>query len=276
MKNATQLLFLMGLASTSLFAQEVSGYEKVAYFSPADIEVEDVNLSSKNAIAQADHCKMAFTVENTSTDLVMYDSKESEFVYEFGKSNPSVKSFILSPGDKKTKTLLVKGDGNYLQKGFKLEVKGLYKIPLNGDVTAADQFQLPASMNNFTAGNFKVQLKKYDATTKEASAVFECTYIGDGIGLVDASSLSVTTNKNKSKEQITHANDDKKADIEILNKNESIDFKAVFHIPGKIADMQFATMMVNWNNTFVETSAQPIEGPVLQFDMDEAATKAAN
>ena len=52
MKNATQLLFLMGLASTSLFAQEVSGYEKVAYFSPADIEVEDVNLSSKNAIAQ--------------------------------------------------------------------------------------------------------------------------------------------------------------------------------------------------------------------------------
>jgi len=34
--------------------------------------------------------------------------------------------------------------------------------------------------------------------------------------------------------------------------------------------------MVNWNNTFVETSAQPIEGPVLQFDMDEAATKAAN
>ena len=276
MKNTTKLFLFIGLSSTTIFAQDVSGYEKVAYYSPADIEVEGVNLSSKNAIAQVDHCKMAFTVENTSTDLVMYDSKETEFAYEFGKSNPSVKSFILSPGDKKTKTLLVKGDGNYLQKGFKLEVKGLYKIPINGTVVEADQFQLPASMNNFTTGNFKVQLKKYDASTKEASAVFECTYIGEGIGLVDASSLSVTTNRNKSKEQITYANDDKKADIEILNKNESIDFKAVFHIPGKIADMQFATMMVNWNNTFVETSAQPIEGPVLQFDMDEAATKAAN
>ncbi len=276
MKITTNLFLLIGLTTTTLFAQEVTGYEKVAYYSPADIEVEGVSISSKNAIAQADHSKMAFTVENTSTDLIMYDSKESEFVFEFGKSKPDVKSFILSPGDKKTKTLLVKGDGNYLQKGFKLEVKGLYKIPINGTVTAADQFQLPASMNNFTAGNFKVQLKKYDASTKEATAVFECTYIGDGIGLVDASSLSVTTNRNKSTEQITYANDDKKADIEILKKNESIDFKAVFHIPGKIADMQFATMKVNWNNTFVETSAEPIEAPILQFDMDEATTKSVN
>jgi len=276
MKNTTKLILFLGLSTTTIFAQEVTGYERVAYYSPADSEVEGITLSTKNAIAQADHCKMAFTVENTSTDLLMYDSKESAFIYEFGKSNPSVKSFILSPGDKKTKTLLVKGDGNYLQKGFKLEVNGLYRIPINGTVTAADQFQLPASMNNFTTGNFKVQLKKYDASTKEATAVFECTYIGDGIGLVDASSLSVTTNRNKSTDEITYANDDKKADIEILKKNDSMDFKAVFHIPGKIADMQFATMKVNWNNTFVETSAEPIEAPVLQFDMDEATTKSVN
>lgn len=276
MKITTNLFLFLGLSTTALYAQEVTGYEKVAYYSPADLETEGVNLSTKNAISQADHCKMALTVQNNSTDLIMYDSKESEFVYGFGKSNPSVKSFILSPGDKKTKTILVKGDGNYLQKSFKFEVKGLYKIPVNGTTVETEQFQLPASINNFTAGNFKVQLKKYDASTKEAVAVFECTYIGDGIGLVDASSLSVTTNRNKSTEQITYANDDKKADIEILKKNESVEFKAVFHIPGKIADMQFATMKVNWNNTFVETSAEPIDAPVLQFDMDEASTKAAN
>ena len=80
MKNTTKLFLFIGLSSTTIFAQDVSGYEKVAYYSPADIEVEGVNLSSKNAIAQADHCKMAFTVENTSTDLIMYDSKETEFL----------------------------------------------------------------------------------------------------------------------------------------------------------------------------------------------------
>jgi hypothetical protein len=275
MKITTNLFLIIGLSSTTLFAQDFAGYEKVMYSSPDDIEVEGVSISSKNAVAQADHCKMAFTVQNNSTDLIMYDSKETEFVYGFGKANPSVKSFILLPGDKKTKTLLVKGSENYLQKGFKMEVRGLYKIPINGTVAEADKFQLPAAMNNFTVGNFKVQLKKYDASTKEATAVFECTYIGDGIALVDATSLSVTATRNKSTEELTFANDDKKSDIEILKKNESVDFKAVFHIPGKIVDMQFATMKINWNKTFIETSAEPIEAPSIQFDMDKAATEAA-
>lgn len=275
MKITTNLFLFIGLSTTTLFAQDVTGYEKVLYTSSEDTEVDGVKLSSKNAISQADHCKLAFTVENTTSDLIMYDSKETEFVYSFGKKNPSVKSFILSPNDKKTKTLLVKGSENYLQKEFKMEVKGLYKIPLNGKVTSPEQFQLPASMNNFTAGNFKVQLKKYEATTKEAVAVFVCTYIGNDIALIDASSLSVTANKNKSTEEVTFANDDKKADIEILRKNESIEFKAVFHIPGKIVDMQFATMKINWNNTFVETTAEPIETVIVEFAMDAAATEAA-
>lgn len=274
MKITTNLFLLIGLSASTVFGQEVTGYEKVMY-NAVDTEAGDVSLSSKNVVAQADHCKLAFTVQNNSTDLLMYDANETEFVYSFGKKNPSLKSFILQPGDKKTKTLLVKGTENYLQKEFKMNVKGLYLIPVNGTVTSAPQFALPAATNSFDAGNFKVKLKKYDASTKEATAVFECTYVGNQIALIDASSLSVTANKNKSTEEVTFANDDKKADVEILKKNESIEIKAVFHIPGKIVDMQFATMKINWNNTFVETTAKPISAETVSFVMDAAATEAA-
>jgi len=275
MKMTTNFFLFIGLSTSTVFAQEVTGFEKVLYTSPADIEVEGVNLSSKNIVAQADHCKLAFTVSNNTSDLIMYDANETEFAYSFGKKNPSLKPFILKPSDKKTKTLLVKGTENYLQKEFKMDVKGLYRIPVNGTVTEAPQFTLPAATNSFVAGNFKVKLKKYEAATNEAVATFECTYIGDAIALVDPTSLSVTTNKNKSTEEVTYANDDKKAEIEILKKNESIEFKAVFHIPGKIADMQFATMKVNWNSTFVETTKEPIASEVILFTMDAAATEAA-
>jgi len=275
MKISTNLFLLLGLSASTIFAQEVSGYEKVMYTAPDEIELDGANVSTKNIVSQADHCKMAFTLVNNSTDLLLFDANEVEFSYPFGTKNPSLKSFILNPGDKKTKTLLVKGTENYLQKEFKMDVKGLYKIPVNGTVTEAPQFQLPASTNNFVAGNFKVQLKKYDASTKEATAVFECTYVGDEIALVDPTSLSVTTNRNKSTDEVTYANDDKKSEIEILKKNETVEFKAVFHIPGKIADMQFAIMKINWNKTFVETTKEPIASEVLTFTMDEAATEAA-
>lgn len=278
MKNKFNLFLLLGftLFAFNGSAQEVEGFEKVLYYPPADMESEGINLSIKNAVAQADHSKLALTVENGSTDLLMYVPNESVFTFAFGENSDSMKSFILKPGDKKTKTLMAKGSGNYLQKEFQLTISGLYKIPVNGKVTEAEQFALPAAKNGFTAGNFKVQLKKYSASTKEAKAVFEVTYLGDEIALIDPTSLSVTAKRNKSTDEVTYANDDKKSEIEILRKNETVEFSAVFHIPGKIVDMQFATLNVNWNETFVETTALPIEAPVFKLEMDDASTRAAN
>ncbi len=277
-KSRFNLFLLVGLTlfTFNISAQEVEGFAKVVYYAPADMEVEGINVSVKNAVAQADHSKLAVTVENGSTDLLMYVPDESVFTFAFGEDKPSMKSFILKPTDKKTKTFIAKGSGNYLQKEYQLKVSGLYKVPVNGKVTEAEQFPLPAAKNSFTAGDFKVQLKKYSASTKEAKAIFEVTYLGDDIALIDPTSLSVTAKRNKSTDEVTYANDDKKSEIEVLRKNETVEFAAVFHIPGKIVDMQFATLNVNWNETFVETTAVAIEGPVFKLEMDDASTRAAN
>ena len=40
-------------------------------------------------------------------------------------------------------------------------------------------------------------------------------------------------------------------------------FDAVAEIPGKILDMQFETLNVEWNSTFVETTAVPVVIPIV-------------
>ena len=63
MKITTNLILFLALSSSTVFSQEVTGYEKVMYTEPVEIDLDGVNVSTKNIVAQADHCKMAFTVK---------------------------------------------------------------------------------------------------------------------------------------------------------------------------------------------------------------------
>jgi len=276
-KTTLSLLAALILGAPSLIAQGVEDYDRIYYSNPEPIEVEDgsfkYELKSKNAFAQADHNKFGLTIQNNSNDFIYYDSKETTFKYSFGDKHPTVKPLYINPNDSKTKTLLVNGGDQFRQKEFAVEVGGLYRIPVEGTVEEAPEFQLPASSNNFTSGNFKVILKKYDASTREAKAQFEVTYLGDDLAIVDASNLSVRAKRKKSEEEVVYANDDTKSKANILNKGDKLKFNAVFHIDGRIVDMQFATMHIIWNGTFVETKAIPIKAETINFAMDEALTR---
>ena len=273
--NTTKMLiaFLLLLAGPAI-SQSVTGYEKVYYSNPDPIipfEETDISIEFKNAVAQFDHCKFGIKIVNNTNDYLVFDSQKSIFRYPFGDKHPTVKPIVIKPNKTKTKTLLVKGGEEFLQKTFEFRLlESMRKIPTKGDVVTAEDFALPAAKNSFTAGDFKVVLKKYTATTKEAKAIFECTYTGNNIGLVNPSNLSVTAKRKKTNEMVTYANDDKKGETSIVRKGEKIKFAAVFHIPGKIVDMQFATMNIIWNDTFVETMEWPVEGPTVLFEMDEA------
>lgn len=277
LNNAIMLLVVLVLLAGPSFAQSVTGYEKVYYTNPEMVSPDgdqDISFEFKNAVAQFDHCKFGIKIVNNTSDYLVFDSQKSSFSYPFGDKHPTVKPIMIKPNKAKTKTLLVKGGEDFLQKSFDFNLLGaIWKIPVNGDAVTADDFVLPAAKNSFTAGDFKVVLKKYSATTKEAKAIFECTYTGNKIGLINPSNLSVTAERKKSNETVTYANDDKKGETSIVRKGEKIKVTAVFHIPGKIVDMQFAQMNIIWNDTFVETTEIPIEGPQVHFEMNEALTQ---
>ena len=264
-------VFLLG--TSALIAQNVTEFERLYYFDPDPIEEGDYNFNAKNVVAEASLSKFALTIENNSSDFLLYTPKESAFKYSAGEKSVDLKPYFIDPGKKKTKTIKADGGDQFRQKNFSFDLGGLYQIPSNGNITEAPEFQLPANKNSFTVGNFKVNLRKYDASTREAKAAFEVTYTGDDFAIINPANLSVKAKHKKTGDELMYANDDSKADQVILQKGEKTKFNAVFHIEGRIVDMQFAIMFIQWNDTFVETKAELLDTITFDFEMNEALTK---
>ena len=263
--------------SFAAFSQEITNYETVYYSDPQEVEIPDntgVKLEIKNVVAVKENAKLALKVSNDGKDIIIYQPSESTFKYEFGDVKPSEKEIIIAPGKSKSKTINVNGGDKFRQEKFSIETGGFYLVAVAANTVEAEDFQLPASRNNVEAGNFEIVLKSYKASTAEAHAIFEVTYTGDKIGLVNSSNLSVRAKKNKSEEEVTYANDYKDSDVELLRKGEKTKFHAVFHIEGRIVDMQFATMFIEWNDTFVESEAVPMNSATIPVTWDAGLTNA--
>ncbi len=57
---------------------------------------------------------------------------------------------------------------------------------------------------------------------------------------------------------------------------DDIKFTAQFHVPGKIADMQFATMHIVWRETFMESNMVPMNTMKADFTLDPGLTQGKN
>jgi hypothetical protein len=279
MKKATTLPMIAGLMFISFasLAQEITNYETVYYTDPQEVEIPEntgVKVEIKNVVAVKESAKLAMKITNDSKDIIIFEPSESTFKYEFGDVHPKEKEIIIAPGKSKSKTINVSGGDKFRQEAFSIETSGMSLVEVEGNTVQAENFQLPASRNNMNAGNFEIVLKSYKASTAEAHAIFEVTYTGDKIGLVNSSNLSVRAKKNKSEEEVTYANDYKDSDIELLRKGEKTKFHAVFHIEGRIVDMQFATMNIEWNDTFVESEATPMDTATVPVTWDAVLTNS--
>jgi hypothetical protein len=69
-------------------------------------------------------------------------------------------------------------------------------------------------------------------------------------------------------------NNDAKPKTLVVFPGMSFKFKTVFNVPAREADMQFATMWLDWEGTFSESEMVPV-GPVeLAFELDTGLTEA--
>tara|TARA_R110002072_G_scaffold282761_2_gene445925 strand:- start:22069 stop:22902 length:834 start_codon:yes stop_codon:yes gene_type:complete len=251
--------------SLSAFSQKNDSFEKIYYSNPEIPSTEVAEVSTKNIVAQKELCKMALNIKNLTDDFLLFVPQESKFIYPEGDKRPSSKEYFIEPNKSKTKTLEVNGGNEFLQESFSVELGYLFQIPTDGKPEKTPDYKLPAEKNSFTVGNFKVKLLKYSASTKEAKATFEVVYTGNDMAIISPANLSVSATRKKSDETVVYSNDNKKAKPVLLRNGNSTKVVAVFHIPGKIVDMQFATMNLIWNNTFVET--KPVMLPKVKFDV---------
>ncbi len=257
-----------------LFVLSVSAQEyKVKYYkTPNPIETKDYKISFKDIVSKFDYIKMAVIIDNYSDDYLLMKNQENKFILAFGdyKSKPKV-SYVL-PRKTRKQTLKVDGDTRFLVDSFTVAINGLYKLKAKGEVIKLDDFQIPASKNIVKTDAFTIHLLKQKKSTKETYLLFECTYNGDKVGIIDAKNISV---KVEGKDEV-YANDDKKAKTRFLQKGEKTKIKAIFHIPGRVADMQFANMIMQWNDTFIESTPEKINKTKVKFVIDRGLTHAKN
>jgi len=244
-------------------------YNNLHYHDATIMDNESYTVSVKNAVAQEDFVKLAIIIENKTNDYLLFEAGECGFAFENGEQKPKKKEYLIQPHKSITKTLQISSKGPYKVDNFNFNFRGLYRISSEGKIVPAPNFILPETVNSFSAGDFEISLKGKKKETKVTTVNFNCLYSGDAIGLVNASKLSVMIEGGQ-----TFANNNKKAKTKLLQKGDKVKLIAVFNIPAKIVDMQFADLTIVWNDTF--TSSEKINlnvGESIIVKLDVQLTK---
>lgn len=282
MTKSISILFIAAIAiniTSTAYAQKVKKDPKdnpkyTNYFIDVEeaIETREVVIEFANGVSRMDMLKFKTKFTNNTNDFLLIDPSEFVITVDGTEHNPKEKAFILNPNDKKSKTIDLKDGENLLADEFEVAVAGFSRISLDGAPAKMEQFQLPASQNVMEAENFEVNLKHLKQETKETWAKFSIKYKGDGYAIIDPSRISVKTEGGDQ-----YANDDRKSKNILLQKGDSKTINAIFHIPAKVVDMQFAKLFVQWGDCMIETKAVPFDvHESITFELDQPLTTDKN
>jgi hypothetical protein len=278
------VLGLVALIQLPTFAQKKKKVspKHVNYFKDASADTKDVKVEIQDAVAMMEFAKFKLRLTNNTNDYILYKPQESLFKLETGDFVPQdKKTIVLQPLDKESKVLDIKAPKKDAHvDAFKFKLDGLYKVATNVSPTEAPNFLIPASNNDFIAGNFKVEMLALDKSTGKAAVKFKVTYTGEGMGLVEPTKvgMKIPTNQKYSNAGNTgqiFANEKKEKGI-LLAKGESENFTVFFSIEGKIADMQFANAELLWRDTFKDCKMTKIEGTTIDVTLDAGLTEGKN
>jgi hypothetical protein len=275
MRKITLLFTAVLIASVSLNAQKKKKLDpkyEHHFKVPAAITTDEFNLEFFNIQSQAEFCKLAVKITNNTNDFIVFDKVASKFNFDFGQFSDKKKDILIQPNDSKKKVLEANGHTAFQVEKFSIDFDGFSLVPIKGTVSEMEDFQVPASKNMIETDLFKVALKKSSLRTQEAVLIFECTYLGNKIGLINPSKLVIKVDGAEKE----WANDNRKEGSQMLKKGDKVKLKAIFHIPGRIADMQFANMTILWKDTFVETEAKKLAGHSVNFEIDPGMTNGKN
>jgi hypothetical protein len=249
------------------------------YKTPAMVKTDDVNIEFSDPVAKMEYVKLKVKITNNTADYIIFKPAECSFVYgkdEFmATKNPSniLKRdlIIIKPYKSASRVIDAKGSNNYHKDTFTLKIAGLTKASADKEAQTAPDFKLPPSSNNFDAGKFKCTMKNIKKETQKTEVSFTSTYNGDRLGIIDPSRVVVKLESGQE-----FANTESDAKPVILEKGETDEFSVTFKIQAKIADMQFANMLIVWKNAFVESVTKNVTVSPVNFEVDPGLTSGKN
>jgi hypothetical protein len=255
----------------SLFSQDIDPKHWNYYKVPLVAEDDNYKVTCSDIVARTVESKLRVVVENKTSDFLIFDEGGCAFKYDHGEYKSKSKKHIIKPHGKKGSTVKVTGTDKFHVDNYTFEFGGMSLAPENGTVHEAADYQLPVAVNEFEAGPFHVKCKGADLKTQGSQIYFIVTYNGDNIGFFNGSKLTLRIPSGTE-----YANDNKKLKNTLMEPGDKVKFTAAFNVPGKICDMQFATMHILWKDCFVESVASPIDGKTFEIEVDPGLTNGKN
>ena len=285
MKAGGLILMMLAVPVFGAWAQKDKKEKKVDpkhqnIFKEVKIETDEMIIELLDANAQVEFSKMKIRITNKTNDYIIYKPEETEFVFDFGTVHPkggmaliNGKNELIEPKGTDSRVITASGDNRFHVEEFTVNLKGFYRLPVNGKVYSAPDFQLPPSTNDFTAGPFKVLMTNIDKKTQQTSVRFKVTYANDSkhYGLVNQGKV-VCRIENGQEFAMVNSKDK----TVVLADGEEDKFNVYYQIPAKVTDMQFATMHLVWKDSFIESEVSPLKAEQVKMTLDPGKTAGKN
>jgi len=267
------LIAFLGISAFSPNSKTKIDPDHTNYYKATSVDLGPIKVDIQDAVSRIDFTKFKIKFSNTTNNFILYRPQESTFnIANQTYPTQDKKSILIQPLDNSTRVLDIKanpGDNLHVDE-YTFNLDGLYKVIPTEVLVVAPDFLLPPSVNQFIAGDFTVEMVNMTKKTQETSVKFKVTYTGEGMGIIDSKNIAVKIENGQQ-----FANEKREKPI-LLEKGESDTFTALFHIEGKIADMQFANMNIVWNQTFKNSKLVKINGTALKLILDSGLTFGKN
>lgn len=260
------IIAIMALACST--AIEAQNYKRVFYKNQT-VENKDIRITVDDAVATDGGIKFKLKVKNLTNDYIIYKPSESAFKIDGKSINPNEKWMIISPNDDESRVIDLKGPNYKKAADFEFLLDGVYKASSNAKGVVAPDFKLPASQNEFKAGDFTVTLEKVKKETARTDAKFNVKYTGTKIAIFEPNKVGMKMPDGK---EYANYHSDKKA--QLMNSGDVSFTVAWKDIPKASGDMQFAEMIILWRDAFKETAPVKLEAQTISIAFDKDLTEA--
>ncbi|MGZ3885289.1 MAG: hypothetical protein ACXVPQ_13775 [Bacteroidia bacterium] len=262
---------IAGAATAQKKEKEVK-YDKL-YYKTFNKETDDVTISVDNAVSTDGETKFKLKITNKTNDFLIYKPEESKFIVNGKEMKAKEKILIIKPNASDFRVINLKGDKFNSVKSYTFVADGMYLASPGQLKVAAPDFKLPASNNDFTAGDFKCSMTKLYKESDQTDVKFKVVYSGQKIGFIDPSKVAVKMpdgNEYAAVKQGGGLLGGPAVPIMLVKgEDDSFSLKWDRMEGGKKMDMQKVEMNILWRDAFSECVPKKLKAEELAFEFDE-------
>lgn len=273
-------LLLMAIGGKAQLAETDPRHEN-HYKYVVPIVTDEVKVEISNVHTQMYFGQMKLRITNKTNDYIAIKSGDIVFEMNDTKYYPTDKVYMIAPRDYITRTIRVDGDNRFHVDSFLVKLDGFYKIPIDGKPLDVPQFVLPNTTNHFEMEGYECKVAgRIIKQTMITEVPLRCTYVGNQVGLVESSRISVKLEDGKEFPNVNTGSKIKNltttGSTDVLFPGESTKINAVFRVPSEVADMEWVNMNIHFNDAFAKTALIPIAVDEQEFILDQTKTTLKN